>query len=58
MLVNLIIIIVVLGLIAWAVTLLPLPAPFPTIIHGILVIVAVLALLSAIGVIHTPLLRL
>jgi cation transporter-like permease len=47
---NLIILLVVIGLIAWGVTLLPLPAPFPTIIHVILVIIAILAVLHALGV--------
>ena len=55
MIVSLVITLVVLGLIAWAVTLLPLPAPFPTIIHVILVIVAVVILLRAVGV-RVPLL--
>ncbi len=54
MIVSLIITLVVLGLVAWAVTLLPLPAPFPTIIHVILVIVAVVVLLNALGVVGLP----
>jgi hypothetical protein len=48
---GLILTLVILGLIAWAVTLLPLPAPFGTIIHVILVIVAILVLLSAFGIV-------
>lgn len=46
-LLNLIFFIVLLGLLWWVTTLLPLPAPFPTIIQLLFVILAVLALLSA-----------
>jgi hypothetical protein len=51
MLLGLVLTIVILGLVAWAVTLLPLPAPFGTIIHVILVIVLVVVLLQAFGLI-------
>lgn len=63
-LVNIIILLIVMGLLYWLVTLLPLPAPFPTIIQVAFVIIAILIVLSMfagwvppIGVGHTVLLR-
>ena len=44
--------IIVLGLIYWAVSLIPLPAPFPTIVQIIFILIAVVALLNFLGV-HT-----
>lgn len=48
--IALIITLVVLGLIYWAVSLIPLPDPFPTIIKVLFVVVAVVYLLRALGV--------
>lgn len=47
--VSLLIFIVVLGLIYWAISLIPLPAPFPTIIQVLFIIIAVLAILQFFG---------
>lgn len=52
--ISLIISIVVLGLIYWAVSLLPLPEPFPMVIKVLFIILLVVALLNAFGV-HTGL---
>lgn len=52
--ISLIITIVVLGLIYWVVSLIPLPDPFPMIVKVLFIIIAVLILLSALGV-HTGL---
>jgi hypothetical protein len=52
---GLILTIVVLGLIAWAVRYLPLPAPFGTIVQVILIVVLVLVLLQAFGLIPATL---
>ncbi len=52
--VSLLIFIVVLGLIYWAVSLIPLPAPFPTIVQVLFIIIAVIALLQFLGI-HTGL---
>lgn len=49
---NLIILLVVLGLIAWGVSLLPIPAPFPQIIWVVLVIIALLAVLRWLPGVH------
>lgn len=48
--ITLIISLVVLGLIYWAVSLIPLPAPFPTIIKVIFIVIAVVMLLNAFGI--------
>ena len=45
-LLNLILFLVILGVLWWVVSLLPLPAPFPSIIQVLFVIIAVLALLN------------
>jgi hypothetical protein len=45
-LVHIIIALVVLGLLYWLLTLIPLPAPFPRIIQVVVIIIAVLYLLS------------
>lgn len=50
--IELLVFIVVLGLVYWAVSLIPLPAPFPTIVQVIFIIIAVLALLNALGFTH------
>ena len=46
LLIHVVIVLVVLGLLYWLVTMLPLPAPFPKIIQVVFVIIAVLYLLS------------
>jgi len=43
---NLILFLVILGVLWWIVSLLPLPPPFPVIIQVLFVILAVLALLN------------
>lgn len=45
-LLNLILFLVILGVLWWVVSLLPIPHPFPTIIQVLFVIIAVLALLN------------
>lgn len=50
--VELLVFIIILGLVYWAVSLIPLPAPFPTIVQVIFIIIAVLALLNALGFTH------
>ena len=45
-LLNLILFLVILGVLWWVVSLLPIPAPFPTIIQVLFIILAVLALLN------------
>jgi len=47
--IELIVAIVILGLIYWAVSLIPLPDPFPTIVKILFIIVAVLYVLQAFG---------
>lgn len=55
--ISLLITIVVLGLLYWAVSLIPLPDPFPTIIRVIFIIIAVLYILNAFGVTGLPLIK-
>lgn len=50
-LISLLVVIVVLGLIYWLITMLPLPAPFKTIAIVIFIIICILVLLSMIGVV-------
>ena len=50
MLVTLIVYLVLLGLVYWLVSLIPLPSPFPEIIRVLFIILAVVAVLSAFGV--------
>ena len=45
-LLHVVIVLIVLGLLYWLATLLPLPAPFPRIIQVVFVIIAVLYMLS------------
>ncbi len=52
--ISLIIALVILGLIYWAVSLIPLPDPFPQIVKVIFIIIAVVYVLNALGV-HTGL---
>lgn len=47
---SLIVTIIILGLIYWAVSLIPLPDPFPTIVKILFIIIAVSVLLQAFGV--------
>ncbi len=54
--ISLIVALIVLGLIAYCVTLLPIPAPFDQIIRVILILVAIGYLLNAVGV-DVPLLK-
>lgn len=53
MLISLIGFIIVLGLVYWLVSLIPLPAPFPTIVKVLFIIIAVLYILQAFGVLNT-----
>ena len=48
--IPLLVYIVILGLIYWAVSLLPVPPPFPTIIKVIFIFIAVLAILQFFGI--------
>ena len=45
---NLILFIVILGLLWWLITLIPLPHPFPTVIQVLFVILAVLCVISVV----------
>jgi len=58
-LVQLLVVIIVLGLVFWLVqTFLPIPQPFKNAVLGILVIVVIVWLLSAVGLWHGTRLRL
>ena len=46
LLIHIVIVLIVLGLLYWLATMIPLPAPFPKIIQVVFVIIAVLYLLS------------
>lgn len=48
--ISLVISLVVLGLVYWAVSFIPLPDPFPTIIKVLFIIIAVILLLNGFGV--------
>lgn len=48
-LVSLLIVIIVLGLLIYAVGLLPLPAPFKTAAHVVVVLIAIIYLLGMLG---------
>ena len=50
MIVTLLLYLIVLGLIYYCVSLLPLPAPFGVIIQVVFVVAAILVLLSALGI--------
>lgn len=50
MLITLIVYLIVLGLIYWLVSLIPLPSPFGQIVRVLFILVAVVAVLSAFGV--------
>lgn len=56
MIASIVITVLVLGFVAWLISVTPIPDPFKTIAIGILIFVAVLAVFSAFGVIHTGLL--
>lgn len=53
MLITLVITLVVLALVYWLVSLLPLPDPFGLIVKVLFVLIAVLYILNAYGVVHT-----
>lgn len=55
--ISLIISIVILGLVYWAVSFIPLPEPFPVIVKVLFIIIAVLLILSAFGIGGLPSLR-
>ena len=50
-LVNLLLTLIILGIIYWLVTFIPLPSPFPQIVQGLFIILAIVVILSALGVI-------
>ena len=52
--ISLIVYIIVLGLLYWCTTLLPLPDPFPTVVKVLFVILVILVLLNAIGFVALP----
>ena len=54
---SLIVSVVVLGLLYWVLTLLPLPDPFPIVLKVLFVILLVLLLLNSFGYVSTPLVR-
>jgi hypothetical protein len=49
MLISLLIGVIVIGLLYWLVSLIPLPAPFPTVVKVIAIIILVLYVLQAFG---------
>ena len=49
--ITLIVWLIIIGLLYWLVSLIPLPAPFPVIIQVLFTLLAVLAVLSAFGII-------
>ena len=51
MIISLIVTLLVLGLIWWLISFLPLPSPFGQIVQVLFVILAILAVLSAFGVV-------
>ena len=42
---------IIIGLLYWLVSLIPLPAPFPQIVQVLFILLAVLAVLSAFGIV-------
>lgn len=58
MLISLLVLLAILGFVAWIITRpgVPIEEPFKSIIIGILVIIAVVGVLEAIGILHTGLL--
>lgn len=48
--ISIIITLVVLGLVYWLITLLPLPDPFPLILKVVFIILAILVVLQALGI--------
>lgn len=53
MIISLIVFVVVLGLIYWLVSLIPLPDPFPTIVKVLFILIAVLYILQMFGVFNS-----
>lgn len=51
---SLIVYVIVLGLLYWCTTLLPLPDPFPLVIKVLFVILLILVLLNAVGYVSLP----
>lgn len=51
---SLIVYVLVLGLLYWCTTLLPLPDPFPLVVKILFVILLILVLLNAIGYVSFP----
>lgn len=49
-LIGLVVFVIIIGLLYWCITILPLPAPFKTIATVLLIIIAILYLVSAFGV--------
>ena len=50
---SLLVIVIVLGLIYWLITMLPIPAPFKTVAIVIFIIICILVLLNMIGIFDT-----
>lgn len=48
--ITLIVTLVVLGLLFWLITLLPLPAPFPIILKVVFILIAIWIILGAFGI--------
>lgn len=57
-LIGLLVIVIVLGLLLWLVESLPLAQPFKLAARVLLVLIAILYLLSAVGLLNSPTLRL
>jgi hypothetical protein len=51
--ISLIFTIIVIGLIYWAVSFIPLPYPFPSILQGVFILIVVVVILNALGI-HVP----
>ena len=53
--ISLLVTIILIGLLYWLVSLIPLPAPFPSIVKVLFIVIAVLTILSAFGVLPAKL---
>lgn len=55
--IALIIYVLILGLLYWAISLIPLPPPFPLVIKILFIVLLVIVLLNAFGLVSVPVIR-